>query len=165
MPRLNEYTPPPSDLSGLNPIQRYMQRGLTTQDYAYLFIFVLAYIAARPYVKKGAKWLLAPKELIEAERIQNEYYETQEAKVSANEIRAKGNGGESVMVDGTGDDVKASGREEETGNVVNRKAKTQTPATSKSEEEKLLDWDDEPARAKVEGDKGDVVSWLNKWDE
>lgn len=157
-----EYAPVPENLHELNPIQRYMQKGsLDRQDYAYLFIFVLAYFAARPYIQKLAKWFFAPKELLEGEAAQKEYFDSK-AKVSPNEIR-----GEKEEQPNSISETKtaASGSNtDKKGNVVNRKSKAQV-ASQKTQEEQLLNWDDEPARKATEGDKSDIVAWLDRWDK
>ena len=154
--------PPPEDLSQLNPIQRYMQKGsLDRQDYVYLFIFVLGYIALRPAIKKGAGWLLGDKDFHEGQKAQQEH--EQRATIGANAIRGGKDEPEGLPETGAVD-AKASGRDSDsTGQVLNRKMRSQD--SSKPEADKLLDWDDEPARPKQEGDKSDVMTWLDKWDK
>ena len=153
------------DQLNLNPIQRYIQKGsLEKQDYVYLFIFVLAYIALRPAIKKGAAWLLAPKDFHEGQEAQKEHAQNKaKAKIGANAIRG-GNDEPEELEDTVSKDVKASGVESgAVGQVLNRKTKGQD--SNKSEVDKLIDWDDEPARGKQEGDKSDVMAWLDKWDK
>ena len=160
-----EYSPPPTNLDQLNPIQRYMQKGsLDKQDYFYLVLFVLAYVALRPAIKKGAAWLLASEDFKQGQKAQKEYIQNKaKAKIGVNAIRGGKDESEHLVDDG-GIDVTASGIESRsTGQVLNRKTKAQDP--TKSEVDKLLDWDDEPPREKQEGDKSDVVAWLDKWDK
>jgi hypothetical protein len=160
-----QYSPPPVNLDRLNPIQRYMQKGsLDTRDYIYLAIFVLLYLAARPAIKKGAEWWLAPKDYREGQQAQKELLQARaRAKIGANAIR-DGKERPQELNEDTGTEVQASGVDsQQTGQVQHRKTKQLD--LSKSEADKLLDWDDEPARPKQEGDKSDVVTWLNKWDE
>ena len=158
-----KYTPPPPTLDHLNPIQRYMQKGsLDRQDYAWLVILVLAYVALRPYVQKFMKWLLAPKDVVEGDQALRDHFQ-EKAKVGANTIRgSKATDPESITVDSKA--VTASGSNPATeGKVLNRKSKP--TITDKSEEEKLVDWDDEPLHEPVEGGKTDVMAWLDKWDK
>ena len=149
-----QYTPPPADLSQLNPIQRYLQKGeLDTRDFAYLFIFVLAYFAARPAIQRGIKWWLADEDLRAGERAQAEFLK---AKVDPNIIRATKTR-ETASTPGNSGDTTTGSNVDKNGTVVNRKTK------DKSGTDVLLDWDDQPERKPTEGDKADVVSWLNKW--
>ena len=152
-----EYTPAPEDLSRLNPIQRYMQKGsLDTQDYAWLFIAVLAYFTARPYIQELFKRFFSIGDVQEGERVRQDYVKSK-AKVGPNSIR--GNEVQELeTIPESKEDIITSGTNVTTkGKVVNRKNK------EKSEQEKLIDWDDEPERPAVEGDRADVVSWLDKW--
>lgn len=157
-----EYTPPPDDLSRLNPFQRYMQKGqLDWNDYFYLGLLVAAYIIARPAIHKFVRWIVEEKDVKEGEEQTEAYYERR-AKVGANSIR--GGKDESINISSAADDTLASGADiNEKGEVANRKSKGSKGV--KSETDKLLDWDDEPARGHAEGDKSDVVAWLNKWDK
>ncbi|RMZ83530.1 hypothetical protein DV737_g1600, partial [Chaetothyriales sp. CBS 132003] len=159
-----QYVPPPADLSGLNPIQRFMQRKSTLQDYFYLALFVLCYIVARPSIKKGAEWLLASPEYKEGVQKQKEYEQRMiRAKIGANDIRGQKKT-PVQLPDSSGAEGEASGvQTAATGQVQNRK--TKSPGANKSEVDKLLDWDDEPARTKHKGDSSDVVAWLDKWSE
>ena len=163
---LGEYSAPPSDLSRLNPIQRYMQKGsLDKQDYVYLLIFVLAYFALRPYLKKGAAWFFAPEGLQAGQDAQKEYAQNRaRAAVGANEIRGGRDGAPEELISENDTDVAATGIEATgTGQATNRRTKNQAP--SKTEADKLLNWDDEPARTRQEGDQGDVAAWLDRWDK
>ena len=159
-----EYGPIPDRLDQMNPIQRWMQKpSLEISDYAWLLILVLGYVVVRPYTKEAIKWLLAPKEVKEGDMAMKEHFESR-AKVDANSIRgsSKTTGPESIPA--ARKDIAASGSNIVTdGQVSNRKLKS--TATGKSEEEKLVDWDDEPPREPVPGDKTDVVAWLDKWDK
>ncbi|OCT49272.1 hypothetical protein CLCR_05222 [Cladophialophora carrionii] len=151
-----QYTPPPADLSHLNPIQRYMQKGeLEGRDWAFLLIFVLAYLAARPAIQRGIKWWMADDELKEGERAQAEFLRSK-AKVSPNTIRGNKSQEATTIPEGAGDTTTGSSLDH-TGNVTNRKAK------DRSQAEILLDWDDQPERRPTEGDKADVVTWMNRW--
>lgn len=153
-----EYVPPPKDLSRLNPVQRYMQKGsLDKQDYAWLFILVLAYFTVRPYVQELAKRFFSP-ETAEGERIRQEYIQNQaKAKIGANAIRGTDHK-ELETIPESKEDVTTSGTQSTSkGKAINRKNK------EKSLQDQLLDWDDEPARPVEEPGKADVVSWLDKW--
>lgn len=151
-----EYTPPPADLSRLNPIQRYMQKGqLERQDYVWLLIMVLAYFAARPYIQNLFKWWFNHDDLQEGEQVREEYLKSK-AKVGPNAIRGT-EADEPVSIPEKLEDTTTGSHVDKKGKVVNRKTK------EKSGEEKLLDWDDEPERTPTEGDKSDVVTWLDKW--
>ena len=152
-----QYSPPPEDLSVLNPIQRYMQKGphFDTTDWGYLLIFVLAYFTVRPYIQKLAKWWFSDKDMKEGEKALEEYARSK-AKVGPNAIRGS-EGQEAVSMLENSGETSTGSNIDKTGQVVNRKTKT------KSEADQLLDWDDEPERKPTEGDKGDVVTWLDKW--
>ncbi|RMZ91452.1 hypothetical protein DV736_g1319, partial [Chaetothyriales sp. CBS 134916] len=157
-----KYLPPPDNLDGLNPIQRFMQRESTLQDYFYLALFVLCYIAARPSIKKGAEWLLASPEYKEGVRKQKEFEQARaSAKIGANTIRSQ-KATPAQLLDSSGAEGEASAvQTAATSQVQNRK--TKSAGTNKSEVDKLIDWDDEPARTKQKGDTSDVVAWLDKW--
>ncbi|OAP63561.1 hypothetical protein AYL99_02788 [Fonsecaea erecta] len=150
-----EYVPAPSDLSRLNPIQRYMQKGqLDKQDYFYLCLIVLIYFMARPKIEEFFKWWMSPKALREGEQARAEYM--QKAKVGPNVIR----GIESTSLETIPEvsvDTTSGTNVDKKGKVVNRKTK------EKSGADKLLDWEDEPERKPTEGDKADIVAWLDKW--
>ncbi|RMZ79367.1 hypothetical protein DV738_g3368, partial [Chaetothyriales sp. CBS 135597] len=153
-----KYLPPPENLDGLNPIQRFMQRESTMEDYFYLALFVLCYIAARPSIKKGAEWLLATPEYKEGKRKQQEYEAAMaKAQIGANAIRGqKETPAQLLVAEGGATAVETAAT---AGQVQNRK--TKGAGASKSEVDKLLDWDDEPARPKQKGDSSDVVAWLD----
>jgi Protein trafficking PGA2 len=158
-----QYGPKPDRFDRMNPIQRYMQKGsLEWDDYMWLLILVLGYIAVRPYTQKVIKWILAPKDVKEGDELLKEHFEAK-AKVGANTIRgSKSIQDEPTNIPSAGKSTAATGSSVATdGKVSNRKAKS--TGTAKSEEEKLVDWDDEPARKPAEGDKSDVVAWLDKW--
>jgi hypothetical protein len=140
-----------------------MQKGsLDIEDYAWLVILVLAYIALRPYTQKALKWLLAPKDIDEGRQAQEEYFQSK-AKVGANAIRgSKMDEPQTISLE-TGEVTASGSNLDKSGQAVNRRAKDTN--LGKSEEDKLVDWDDEPARGHVEGDKSDVVAWLDKWDK
>ena len=159
-----EYGPIPDRLDQMNPIQRWMQKpSLETSDYAWLLILVLGYVVVRPYTKEAIKWLIAPKEVKEGDKAMKEHFESR-AKVDANSIRGSNKTTTSEQIPAETKNVAATGSNIATdGQVSNRKLKS--TATGKSEEEKLVDWDDEPPREPVPGDKTDVVAWLDKWDK
>ena len=159
-----EYGPIPDRLDQMNPIQRWMQKpSLETSDYAWLLILVLGYVVVRPYTKEAIKWLIAPKEVKEGDKAMKEHFEAR-AKVDANSIRGSNKTTEPGPIPAGKKDVAASGSNiGMDGQVSNRKLKSTT--TGKSEEDKLVDWDDEPPREPVPGDKTDVVAWLDKWDK
>jgi len=149
-----DYAPPPEDLSQLNLIQRYMQKGsLDRQDYVWLLILVLAYFSARPYIQSVFKWWFSENDVKEGEQVREEYMRSK-AKVGPNSIRGIETQ-ESIAE--TGETSTSGSNVDKKGKVTNRKIK------EKSGEEELLDWDEEPARAPAEGDKADVVAWLDKW--
>ncbi|KIX01575.1 uncharacterized protein Z518_09301 [Rhinocladiella mackenziei CBS 650.93] len=151
------YTPPPEDLSRLNPIQRYMQKGsLDRQDYVWLFILVLAYFTARPYIQEMFKWWFNHDELKDGERARHEYLQSK-AKVEPNIIRGTESQDPITIPEKSGDATTTGSSLDKRDKAMNRKTK------EKSVAEKLLDWDGEPERAPLEGDKSDVVAWLDKW--
>ncbi|KPI45017.1 uncharacterized protein AB675_2570 [Cyphellophora attinorum] len=158
-----EYTPPPADLSRLNFVQRYMQKGsLDWSDYGYLILVVLAYLAVRPALQR---WVIGKSEEEEQGVLERASYQERRAKVGANAIRGGKAEPEDLL---TADETTTSGAnvtQSSEGAVVNRKAKGVKFAGPKSETEKLVDWDDEPGRTAVEGDKSDVMAWLDKWDK
>ncbi|KIV85885.1 hypothetical protein PV11_01537 [Exophiala sideris] len=150
-----EYVAPPEDFSRLNPIQRYMQKGqLERQDYIWLILIVAAYFTARPYIQSFFKWWMGDDAMKEGEKAQEEYFKSK-AKVGPNAIRG------TETEDSTTIPEKSPGASgssaDKKGNVMNRKTNERTG------EDQLLDWDDEPARKPAEGDKSDVVAWLDKW--
>ncbi|KIW91998.1 uncharacterized protein Z519_06980 [Cladophialophora bantiana CBS 173.52] len=151
-----EYTPPPEDLSRLNPIQRYMQKGqLDKQDYVYLFIIVAIYFMARPKIEEFFKWWMGQKDLKEGEQARTEYMHSR-AKVGPNVIRGTESTVLETIPEVSGDTATGTNMDKK-GKVMNRKTK------EKSGAEKLLDWEDEPERKPTEGDKSDIVAWLDRW--
>jgi hypothetical protein len=158
-----EYVPPPKDLSQLNAIQRYMQKGELEwpRDYLYLIALVAAYVICRPAIHKIMKYLISDEKIEQGEQERNAYHERR-AQVGPNAIRGV-KGAESTVVGSS--EVNASGASTgKSGEALNRKAKG-GKKVSKAEAEKLLDWDDEPAREGFEGEKTDVMAWLSKWDK
>jgi hypothetical protein len=153
-----QYTPPPEDLSHLNPIQRYMQKGqLEARDWAYLLIFVLAYLAARPTIQRGIKWYMADEDLREGERAQKEFLQSKaKAKISPNSIRGTEKEPLASIPENAAETTTGSSLTSQ-GKVINRKDK------QKPHSEVLLDWDDQPEQKQREGDKADVVAWMDKW--
>ena len=84
--------------------------------------------------------------------------------MKANAIR----GQESETIESENGTVASGSTAKKQGQAVNRKTKAQIveeKEKEKSEIEKLLDWDGEPARTTEDGDKADVTAWLDKWDE
>ena len=151
-------TPPPADLSGLNPIQRYLQKGeLENRDWAYLLILVLAYFAARPTIQRLMKAWLADDDVKEGERAQKEFQQSQaKAKIGPNSIRGN-EAQEATTIPETSGDTTTGTSLDAKGSVTNRKTK-ENPETKT-----LLEWDDQPERKPTAGDKGDVVAWMNRW--
>jgi len=160
-----QYTPPPESLDHLNAIQRYMQKGqLDKHDYVYLVIFVALYIHFRPQIESLFRRLLIGRDIKEGEQAQQVYAESKEkAKVGPNAIRGKGEQS-STMGEPVAETTASGVNTMIEGKVSNRKAKDQSGG-KKSETEKLMDWDDEPARKPAEGDKSDVTAWLDRWDK
>jgi hypothetical protein len=154
-----EYVPPPENFEHLNPIQRYMQKGsLDRQDYVWLFILVLAYFTARPYLQELFKRFFGSSDdLKEGEQIHKDYV-LSKAKKSPNAIRGQETQELSTIPEGV-EETTASGAQVTKGKVSNRKNK------DKAVVEQLLEWDDEPERMEVEGDKNDVVAWMDKWSD
>lgn len=180
-----EYVPPPQDLSKLNPIQRYMQKGsLDFADWLRLGAVILAYWLLRPYFQRLAKkW---SDETREGEEETEAYKQRRAAAaVSANDIRStkKTTDGKTLgeLLDQGSDaflkdsDTKttAVSEKQDTSEVKNRKKKSKgvSFAPEKSELDKTLDWEDEsefdPRRGPVtaEGGEqpGEIEQWLNKW--
>lgn len=153
-----KYTPPPEDLSRLNPIQRYMQKGeLEGWDWVYLILLVLVYFAARPSIQRFVKWWLADEDLKEGEKAQAEFLRSKaKAKVGPNAIRGTETQPTTALPNTSGDKATGSSLDNKS-TVVNRKTK------DKSGTDVLLDWDDQPERNPTEGDKNDVVAWMDKW--
>jgi Protein trafficking PGA2 len=146
-----------------------MQKGqLEKEDWIRLGLVVLAYFIARPWISELFKRFFTNKDLSEGEAVQKEWAD-RKAKVGPNAIR----GTKSEPVDSTtvtNAEATASGSNISQANVVvNRKSKSQSPNDQKSAEEKLLDWEDEEAEPPViagsSGEKADVMTWLNQWDQ
>lgn len=162
--KMVEYVPPPADLSKLNPVQRYLQKGqLDRQDYIYLCLLVAIYFIARPAIQNFFAWFMGGSKEVEEGEKEREAYNERRARVSANAIR----GGKDEPEDITSDPLEgttsgANVKKGANGEVSNRK--TKGPKGEKSEADKLLDWDDEPPRAPVEGDKSEITKWLDHWD-
>jgi len=159
-----EYEPPPKDLSSLNPIQRYMQSGKGpdfnnfNKNWTYLIIGVIIYLfVVRPYIEKAAAWWFGGADMKEGQQaLQDHARARAQAQIGPNAIRGTENQPPTAATENLDDST--TGRSfNTTGQVVNRKTK------DKSGVEQLLDWDDEPARKPTEGDKSDVVAWLDKW--
>ena len=159
-----KYEPPPKDLSGLNPIQRYMQNGQgpdfnsLNKNWAYLVILALAYIlVVRPLIEKLAAWYFGNKDMREGQQALEDHARSKaKAKVEPNAIRGTGSQ-ETMATQQSLDDTTTGSNVDRTGQVFKRKT------TVKSGVDQLVDWDDEPARKPTEGDKSDVVAWLDKW--
>src|SRR5271155_4316297 len=157
-----EYSPPPADLSKLNPIQRYLQKGaLETRDWFRLFIIVMSYLLLRPYIE----WLM--KKWFDADPKKSSQDAQAEAKLTAripaNAIRgnkSEGKGGSTAKASGS----EPAGEEEIT---LRRPGKGGAEFTATTLQEQLLNWDDLDLKARkpVEGDKNDVTEWLGGWDE
>jgi hypothetical protein len=152
---------PPADLSRLNPIQRYMHKGeLEWTDYYWLIAIVFVYIMARPTLQN----LFARSfggNAAESEGVgEREAYYERRAKVGPNAIRGERDDPIDITNDNAADVTTTGSVNKTNGAVSNRKGKG-----PKSEADKLLDWDGEPSRDTSEGDKTDVMQWLNKWDK
>jgi hypothetical protein len=136
-----------------------MQKGsLDREDYGWLLLIVLAYFTGRPYIERFFKWWFYVAELQEGEEVRREYYESM-AKVGPNSIRVNQAEEPNMISEASGDASASGSKVDNKGQVTNRKTK------DKSGVEKLMDWDDEPAREPTEGDKSDVVKWLDKWSD
>lgn len=157
-----EYVPPPRDLSRLNPIQRYMQKGsLDWSDYGWLVALVLLYWFCRPALQRFFKTMAGP-EIQEGEEEQKAYEQRRaKAAVDANSIRSgkkqqqqdKGKSLGQILDEGTDGmmqdkattssahvaDTEAVSRRTE----VKKKKKGVSFAPEKSAEERTLDWEDE----------------------
>lgn len=182
-----KYVPPPKDLSKLNPIQRYMQKGsLDWSDWLRLIALVAAYWFLRPYIQNFAR-KLSGEAVAEGEAEQEAYKERREAAaVSANQIRSgKKSPSEGKTlgqlldegVDGFDDSAKTSGAATADVNESEVKSRKQKKkgvsfAPEKSTIEKTMDWEDEsefdPRRKPVEGEEGapvagDIKEWMEKW--
>lgn len=181
------YTPPPADLSQLNPIQRYMQKGsLDWSDWLRLGAIVLAYWFLRPYLQNGFR-RLAGDAVKEGEAEQEAYQQRRAAAaVGANEIRSgkKTSDGKTLGqllnegVEGFANGATSSGAattkaDSKDAEVKSRKQRKGVSfAPEKSEADKTLDWEDEsefdPRRKPVEGQEeapvpGNIKEWMEKW--
>lgn len=195
-----EYTPPPKDLSRLNPIQRYMQKGyLEWSDYAMLVALITAYWLIRPALQRFFKSVAAP-EVVEGEQEQDAYQKRRaQAAIDANEIRSgkapsKADGRKTVgqlLDEGSAgflpkedQGVSTSTSTPAGGQVVSRQEgkkkarKGVSFAPEKSEEDRILDWEDESqwdpsktAEAKPDARTGEVkpagnvLDWIQTWDK
>lgn len=182
-----EYIPPPADLSKLNPIQRYMQKGsLEWSDYMRLAVLVLAYWFLRPYIQRAAKRFLSDSSIEEGEAEAEAYKQRRAvAAVGANDIRSgkKSSEGKTLgqlLDDGIDGVAATSGAdakpmdvgEAQDAEVKNRKQKKKgvSFAPEKSAEDKTLDWEDDsefdprkgPAGS-TQGGSGDIKQWMEKW--
>lgn len=182
-----EYTPAPQDLSKLNPIQRYMQKGsLDTSDWLRLGAVIVAYWLLRPYFQKLAKKYFG-NGIEEGEEEQQAYQQRRAQAAISDDIRSGKKTGEGktlgqLLDDGAEGFVESTGAKPasaakaEEGEVKNRKQKKSKGvsfAPEKSEVDKTLDWEDEsefdPRRkpmtsqehAQAEG--GDIKKWMEKW--
>lgn len=184
-----EYTAPPEDLSRLNPIQRYMQKGsLEWSDWMRLGVIVLIYWLVRPYAQKlFRRW--GEEAITEGEKEKAAYEERRAAaSVSANDIRTgkketEGKtlgyvlaaGPEGLAASSGADSTVASATQGQDGEMKNRKAKKKgvSFAPEKSEVDKTLDWEDDsefdPRRSplssseRADSSTGDIKQWVDKW--
>ena len=179
-----EYVPPPRDLSRLNPIQRYLQKGsLDWSDYARLAAFIALYWFLRPYLQKFFK--NASKDVKDGEEEEEAYKERRAKAALAADLRPgsekeKGKtlgelldgGVDGMMAQSTG--IRSSKADDSTTEMKSRKPKKKgvSFAPEKTELDKTLDWDDEsefdPRRPPVvsEGGQpqsGDIKAWMEKW--
>lgn len=158
-----DYVPPPRDLSRLNPIQRYMQKGsLDWSDYVWLVALVLLYWFCRPALQRFFKTMAGP-EVQQGEDEQKAYEQRRaQAAIDANSIRSgqkqqpppeKGKTLGQILDDGvdgmmpghatttSANVVHAEGVSNRT--EVKKKKKGVSFAPEKSAEERTLDWEDE----------------------
>lgn len=183
-----EYTPPPQDLSKLNPIQRYMQKGsLDFSDWLRLGAVVLAYWLLRPYFQRLAKRYLSDETVQEGEKEQEAYKQRRAQAAISNDIRSgkKNDQGDGktlgqLLDEGTDSLARSSGAKAaptvlvQEGDVKNRKQKKPKGvsfAPEKSQAEKTLDWEDEseydprrqPSTSQEQAAGGDIKQWMEKW--
>ena len=125
------------------------------RDWAGLFILVLAYFTVRPYLVRGAKSWFRDDALKEGEQAQAEFLQSK-AKIGPNTIRDT-TASESTSIPERSGDTTTGSKVHTGGKVTNRRAKETTGT------EEILNWDDQHERKPVEGDKGDVVAWMDKW--
>lgn len=183
-----KYTAPPTDLSRLNPIQRYLQKGsLDYSDWLRLIALVAVYWLLRPYIQNFAR-KLSGEEVAQGEAEQEAYQQRREAAaVGPNDIRSGKKVPESKTlgqlldegVDGfdksaTTSGVATTATEGNDGEVKSRKPKKKgvSFAPEKSAADRTLDWEDEsefdPQRKAAEGEEGepvagDIKTWMEKW--
>lgn len=182
-----KYTPAPDDLSKLNPIQRYMQKGyLDWSDWLRLIGLVALYWFLRPYIQNFVRRTASP-DIAEGEAEQEAYKQRREAAaINANQIRSgkkipEGKTLGQLLDEGVDgfDKGAASGAapaaaEVNDGEVKSRKQKKKgvSFAPEKTEVDKTVDWEDEsefdPRRKVVEGEEGapvagDIKQWMEKW--
>lgn len=178
--------PPPKDLSKLNPIQRYMQKGsLEWNDYMRLAVLVLAYWFLRPYIQRAAKRWMGDSSIDEGEAETEAYKQRRAAAaVGANDIRSGKKSPENktlgTLLDEGADGVAATSgvhakgidsSEAQEGDVKNRRPKKKgvSFAPEKSDLDKTLDWEDDsefdPRRgpAGSQAGNGDIKQWMEKW--
>ena len=186
--KMVQYTPPPQDLSKLNPIQRYMQKGsLELSDWLRLGALIIAYWFLRPYLQKLAKRYLSTETVREGEEEQEAYRQRRVQAAIANDIRSgkKNEQGEGktlgqLLDEGTDGFAQSSGakaasatpvQEGEVKNRKQKKAKGVSFAPEKSEVEKTLDWEDEsefdprrePSTLQGQAAGGDIKQWMETW--
>lgn len=142
-----------------------MQKGsLDRDDYIRLGLLVLVYFILRPYIEKLFQAGFGSREIEEGEQILQEYTQGK-AKLDGNALRSsKSSALDTAAVTGEGA-VTTGSKASKSGETVNRKVKFKVDQAEKSAQEKLIDWDGEPARKPVEGDMSDVTNWLDRWDE
>lgn len=183
-----KYTPAPADLSKLNPIQRYMQKGsLDWSDWLRLIALIAAYWFLRPYIQNIVR-KYSGEDVTQGEAEQEAYSKRREAAaVGANDIRSgkkipEGKTLGQLLDEGVdGFDKKAvssgaapAGAEGNDGEVKSRKQKKKgvSFAPEKSAIDRTLEWEDEsefdPRRKVVEGEEGepvpgDIKQWMEKW--
>lgn len=178
---MKQYQPAPTDLSRLNSVQRYFQKGsLDWSDYGYLLILVVIYWFLRPHIERIVKrW--SEESLGEKER---KAYEQRrdEAKVNANSIRSGKSQPSGKILGSTTEDgqegvvsATATGtRNEETDLKSRKQQKSKKGASSaeKSAEDKTLDWEDDSEfdaaiktapSAEIQPEKNDIKEWMEKW--
>lgn len=184
-----EYTPPPQDLSKLNPIQRYMQKGsLDFSDWLRLGAVVLVYWLLRPYFQKLAKkW--SDDAVQKGEEEQAAYQQRRAQAAISDDIRSgkKRQQGEgktlgNLLEEGADGFAESSGAKAasnvpgQDGEVKNRKQKKTKGvsfAPEKSEVDKTMDWEDESefdprrkpltSQEQAEAEGGDIKQWMEKW--
>ena len=161
--RMAQYAPTPR-LDKMNPIQKYLHKGeLEPWDWARLALIVITYLLLRPSIE----WLM--KKYFDADPFKTSQDARQaakaktKAKVSPNAIRG-------AAVEEKQDEplspsnAIASGTETTANDIVSgRRGKGRSEFTAKTFEQQLLDWDDVQDIQPVEGPKGEVSDWVEKW--